>query len=63
MTRSLALALVLAAAGCASENGVNDDDKGKMSLVERTAAERGVKVYWVNPPRKAQSPEAAKQGG
>jgi len=31
-----------------------------MSMVERTASERGVKVYWVNPPQKT---EATKSGG
>jgi hypothetical protein len=34
-----------------------------MSLVERTAAERGVRVYWVNPPRKTDSSQTAKSGG
>ena len=64
MSRSLALAFALLAGGCAAQSGVeqSDVDKAQMSLIERTALDRGVKVYWVNPPRKAQSPEATKQG-
>ena len=62
MSRSLLLALSLLAGGCAAPGTADQNDGDKMSLVERTAAERGVKVYWVNPPRKAQAPEAPKQG-
>ena len=59
MVRSLALALTLAVGGCATADvediGAADRDKAQMSQVERAAGERGVRVYWVNPPRKAEA--------
>ena len=65
MSRSLVLAFALLAGGCAAPGGVeqSDLDKAQMSLVERAAADRGVKVYWMNPPRKAESAQATKPGG
>jgi hypothetical protein len=62
MTRSLVLALSLLAGGCATPGATGQSDTEKMSLVERTAAERGVKIYWVNPPNKTQAAAPAKQG-
>jgi len=49
------LALTLVAGACTTtQNAANDDgvDKARMSMVERTASERGVRIYWVNPPQK-----------
>ncbi len=66
MKRSLLLALLPLAVACASTPGeprVNDVDQARMSVIDRTAADRGVKVYWINPPRKPQGSEATKQGG
>lgn len=63
MRRSLLLALLLLAGGCATPAATDQSDAARMSLVERTAAERGVRVYWVNPPRKAEVLEAPKPGG
>ena len=65
MRRSLVLGLALLVGGCAAPNGASqsDVDQAQMSLVDRTASDRGVKVYWVNPPRKTEGPEAKKPGG
>lgn len=64
MSRLLALALVLFGSACTTPPRPGDDhDQAQMSLVERTAAERGVRVYWVNPPRKTDSSQTAKSGG
>jgi hypothetical protein len=53
----LALALALATGGCSTTDspqtraayGANTDDAA-MSAVETSAANRGVRVYWVHPP-------------
>jgi hypothetical protein len=42
-------------AGCASSPpvvGYRDVDEAKMSQVEENASRTGVRVFWVNPPRK-----------
>jgi hypothetical protein len=57
----LTLLLAIAAfgfAGCASaprsELGVSDDgvDRARMALIEENASRSGVRVFWMNPPRK-----------
>ncbi len=67
MGRLLALGLVLLGSACATPatppRPGDDTDQAQVSSVERTARERGVRVYWVNPPRKPESPEATKPGG
>ncbi|HEY5897954.1 MAG TPA: hypothetical protein VIV54_10340 [Burkholderiales bacterium] len=49
-----AMAVALAA-GCAApaETDLRDVDHTKVTAIEDTAARNGVRVYWVNPPRKA----------
>jgi hypothetical protein len=51
---------MLLSSACGTAPVDSGSDQARMSAVERSASERGVKVYWVNPPRK---PEAAKTGG
>ena len=66
MRRSLLLALLPGAVACTStpsEPRDSDIDQSRMSTIDRAASDRGVKVYWFNPPRKTQGPEATKQGG
>ena len=60
MPRSLVVALAVLVSACSTAPVDNGSDQARMSAVERSASDRGVKVYWVNPPRK---PEAAKAGG
>jgi len=65
MTRSLLLALGLLATACTTEpptGGVTyiGADEAAITAIESGASNRGVKVYWVNPPRK---PEPTKSGG
>jgi len=52
MSRSLAIALLLLGSACSTAPIDSGSDQARMSAVERTAADRGVKIYWVNPPRK-----------
>jgi hypothetical protein len=60
MSRSLGIALVLLGGACSSAPVDSNTDQARMSMVERTASDRGVKIYWVNPPQKE---EAKKSGG
>ena len=63
MTHSILAALALVAlAGCASlpapstQASVYDDaDHARIAAVEHAAALHGVKVLWINPPRKSVS--------
>ena len=62
MRLSLLLAIALLGGGCTkTPPGPNysDVDEAKMSVIEESAARAGVRVYWVNPPRKP----AAASGG
>ena len=65
MRLALVLAMTLVASACASPDkplttvGIRDVDEAKMQQVEDAAARRGVRVYWINPPLKA---EPAKGG-
>jgi hypothetical protein len=67
MRLALVLAVTLVAGACASADkqatpvaaGMRDVDEAKMQQVEDEAARRGVRVYWINPPRKP----AAQAGG
>jgi len=61
----LPLLLAIAAlgfCGCAStpksELTVNDDgvDRARMTIIEEQAARSGVRVFWMNPPRKPSTP-------
>ncbi|HZS70155.1 MAG TPA: hypothetical protein VFA72_23855 [Burkholderiales bacterium] len=66
MRLAFVLAATLIAGGCASttENadntpvsaGMRDVDQAKMQQVEDVAARRGVRIQWVNPPRKPEQP-------
>jgi hypothetical protein len=58
----LALLLAVAAMACGgctsmsqTQPAARDDgiDRGKMAVVETVAERSGVRVYWVNPPRKS----------
>jgi hypothetical protein len=55
----LALLMVLAlTCGCTrTPPGPNysDVDEAKMSQIEEGAARNGVRVYWINPPRKSET--------
>jgi hypothetical protein len=55
----LALVASFLASGCASlapQASVDDDiDHAKVAAIERIAIDRGVKVYWLNYPRKRSS--------
>jgi hypothetical protein len=55
----LALTASFLATGCASlapQASVDDDiDHAKVAAIERIAIDRGVKVYWLNYPRKRSS--------
>jgi len=48
--------------GCASapkaELAVSDDgvDRARMTIIEEQAARSGVRVFWMNPPRKPSTP-------
>ncbi len=66
MRLALLLAIMLTANGCASADkadkapvapGMRDVDQAKVQQVEDAAAQRGVRVQWVNPPRKQTPPE------
>lgn len=65
MRLAFVLAVMLVAGGCASSDkpltavGIRDVDEAKMQQVEDAAARRGVRIYWVNPPLRA---EPAKGG-
>lgn len=65
MARSLLLALTFLGTACSTTEappaGVtySNADEAAMTAIESGASNRGVKVYWINPPRK---PEA-KPGG
>jgi hypothetical protein len=52
----LAVVASFVASGCASlapQASVDDDiDHAKVAAIERIATDRGVKVYWLNYPRK-----------
>ena len=61
----LLLLLAIAAlglCGCASapksELAVSDDgvDRASMAIIEEQAARSGVRVFWMNPPRKPSTP-------
>jgi len=59
MRLAFVLTLVFVASGCASAHKaapttaeMRDVDEAKMRQVEDVAARRGVRVQWVNPPRK-----------
>jgi hypothetical protein len=56
--RILAALALIALTGCASlpapqASGYDDTDHARMNAVEQAATLRGVKVYWVNAPRKS----------
>ena len=63
MRLALFLAVMIGAGGgCAAVDnadqgpaspGMRDVDEAKMQQVEDVAAQRGVRVQWVNPPRKS----------
>lgn len=61
MRIAFALPLMLFLCACASGGkgqapaGMRDVDEAKMQAVEEAAARNGIRVYWVNPPRKAAS--------
>jgi uncharacterized protein YceK len=57
--RILACLAVVTLAGCgsmtvpvASAPGAYETDYARMALIDREAVRRGVKVYWINAPRK-----------
>jgi hypothetical protein len=65
MRLAFALAVIVFAGGCASMDksdkpstipGMRDVDEAKMQQVEDVAARRGVRIQWVNPPRKPEQP-------
>jgi hypothetical protein len=52
----LAVVIMLVACGCTRTPpgpSFSDIDEAKMSQIEERAARSGVRVYWLNPPRKA----------
>jgi hypothetical protein len=57
----LALALLLGGGCTRTPPGPNysDVDEARMSQIEEGAARNGVRVYWINPPRKSET----KDGG
>ena len=57
----LTLALAIALLGCSCTRtppgpNFSDVDEAKMSVIEDNAARNGVRVYWINPPRKPAAP-------
>ena len=55
MRLSLLLAIALLAGGCTRTPpgpSYNDTDEAAMARVEEAAARNGVRIHWVNPPRK-----------
>jgi len=61
MRLALVLPMMLLLSACASGEkgqstaGMRDVDEAKMQAVEEAAARNGIRVYWVNPPRKPAS--------
>ena len=61
MRLALVLPMMLLVGGCATGEkgqapaGIRDVDEAKMQAVEEAAARNGIRVYWVNPPRKPAS--------
>jgi len=64
MRPGLVLAIAFVANACASADqpqagaGMRDVDEAKMQQVEDAAARRGVRIQWLNPPRKQSAPSA-----
>jgi hypothetical protein len=65
MRLAFVLTLVLVGSGCASADKpaptsaeMRDVDQAKMQQVEDAAARRGVRIQWLNPPRKQVAPGA-----
>jgi thiamine biosynthesis lipoprotein ApbE len=58
MRLAFLVAITLVASACASADqsatpvGVTGVDEAKMQAVEQAAERNGVRVYWMNPPRK-----------
>ena len=55
MRSTLAIMIALAAGGCSSTpqgSTYTDTDEGAMARVEEAASHNGIRVHWVNPPRK-----------
>jgi ABC-type sugar transport system substrate-binding protein len=58
MRLALLVAITLLASACASADqpsapvGVTGVDEAQMQAVEQAAERNGVRVYWMNPPRK-----------
>ena len=61
MRITFVLTLTLVAGACASADqsdsavGMQGVDEAKIQAVEEAAEHRGVRVYWMNPPRKPSS--------
>jgi len=58
MRRLLVLVIALSGGCTRTPPGPNYDDRDEAAMTRvEEAARNGVKVYWVNPPRKAPAPE------
>jgi len=59
MRLALAVAIALLDCGCTRTPpgpSYSDVNEAKMSAIEESAARNGVRVYWINPPRKPAAP-------
>ena len=68
MRPALVLAAMLCAGGCATTTdkepttavgAARNVDEARMQQVENVAAQRGVRIQWVNPPRKPEQPSGS----
>ena len=50
------LLMIAGLAGCSTAPRAYEPDLNRVTALERAATTNGVKIYWINPPRKVASP-------